>query len=153
MIDLSDVQNLIARWWYDYDQGTFDAWPDCFTADVHFSCRSDSGKTAFEEFIRADLDGRDAVVAWHVEHRRNSPYPLRHNGTNVHITESRANAVDFRSYIFVTHVVGGAVGNLSSGLCLGTVREDGGSPRFADLRVVLDFTDSETFGTARPLTV
>jgi len=45
--------------------------------------------------------------------------------------------------------VGGAVSNLSTGLCLGTAREDDdGSVRLADLRVVLDTTDSEVFTAA-----
>ncbi|HEX6423605.1 MAG TPA: hypothetical protein VFZ79_09010 [Acidimicrobiales bacterium] len=56
---------------------------------------------------------------------------------------------DFRSYLFATHVAGSAVSSLSSGVVLGTVRaDDGGAPRFADLRVVLDFTDPVTFTDA-----
>ncbi len=151
MIELGAVQNLVASWWFAYDQGDFDAWPDYFTADAHFSCRSDSGRTAFEEFVTADVRGRDAVVRWQIDHRRNSPYPLRHNGTNIHLTRSDDSQADFRSYLFVTHIVDGGVSNLSSGLCLGTVRADGGAVRIADLRVVLDFTDSEPFtAAARP---
>src|SRR5439155_18580762 len=91
MIELSAVQNLVASWWFEYDHGSFEAWPAYFTADAHFSCRSDSGQTPFEDFFRADVSGRDEVVAWQVEHRRNSPYPLRHNGTNIHLTAQRTN--------------------------------------------------------------
>ena len=149
MVDLSAVQNLIAGWWFDYDQGAFDVWPAYFTPDAHFSCRSDSGQAPYEDFIRADVTGRDEVLAWQVDHRRNSPYPLRHNGTGVHVTARREGEADFRSYIFVTQIVGGAVSNLSTGLCLGTAREEpGGSVRFADLRVILDTTDSEVFTAA-----
>lgn len=148
MVDLPMVQNLVASWWYDYDQGDVDAWPAYFTADAHFSCRSDSGRTDFEEFIRADVRGRDAVVAWQVEHRDGSPYPLRHNGTNVHLTATRPGEADFRSYIFVTHIVDMAVTNLSSGLVVGTVRHEDGRARFADMRVVLDFTTSVPFTEA-----
>jgi hypothetical protein len=145
-VDLAAVQNLLAGWWFDYDQGNFAAWPGYFTAGAHFACRSDSGQAPYEDFIRADVTGRDAVVAWQVDHRRNSPYPLRHNSTNVHVTASRAGEADFRSYIFVTQIVGGAVSNLSTGLCLGTARDEGGAVRLAGLRVVLDTTDSEAFG-------
>ena len=150
MPDLSAVQNLIAAWWFDYDQATFERWPDYFTADARFSCRSDSGQTSFEEFIRADISGRDAVLAWQIEHRSNSPYPLRHNATNVHLTRSGATDADFRSYLFVTQIVGGAVSNLSTGLCVGTVREEDRALRFAEMRVVLDFTDSAVFSTVTP---
>jgi hypothetical protein len=153
VIDLPAVQNLLASWWFDYDQGSFDEWPPYFTADAHFSCRSDSGQTAFEEFVTADVRGRDKVVSWQVAHRQGSPYPLRHNGTNVHLTASRGDEADFRSYLFVTQIVGGAVANVATGLCLGTVREEDGVARLAELEVVLDFTDSVTFSevfSARP---
>jgi len=151
MIDASAVQNLVTSWWFDYDQGNFDAWPGYFTSDAHFSCQSDSGKTAYEEFIRADIHGRDAVVSWQTDHRRNSPYPLRHNGTNIHVTSVDGDTAQFRSYIFVTQIVEGKVANLSSGLCLGTVREEGGRLRLAELRVVLDTMESQVFTeAARP---
>ncbi|MDA8044523.1 MAG: nuclear transport factor 2 family protein [Actinomycetota bacterium] len=144
MIGPSQVQNLLAGWWFDYDQGNFDAWPTYFTSDAHFSCRSDSGTTGFEDFVRADVTGRDAVVAWQTGHRRQSPYPLRHNGTNVHLPSGPGEGPDvaFRSYIFVTQVVGGAVAPLASGTCTGAVREEGPAIRISDLQVVLDFSDS-----------
>jgi hypothetical protein len=148
MIDFATVQELLARWWFAYDQGDFDTWPDHFTGDAHFACRSDSGATSFEEFLRADVRGRDEVVSWQVEHRRNSPYPLRHMATNVHLGATRPGKADFRSYLFVTQILDGAVGNVSTGIVLGTVRDDEGAARFSDLRVVLDFTDSAVFTEA-----
>ena len=152
MVDLAAVQALLAGWWFAYDQGDFDAWPGFFTGDAHFTCRSDSGRTAFEEFIRADVRGGDRVVAWQVAHRRDSPYPLRHMATNVHLTATRPGEADFRSYLFVTQIVGGTVSNVSTGVVLGTVRDgdggDGPGPRFAALHVVLDFTDSVAFSDA-----
>lgn len=148
MIPLDDVQNILAGWWFDYDQGNFDTFSEYFTSDAHFSCRSDSGKTAFEEFITADVSGRDEVVAWQIDHRSNSPYPLRHNGCNVNVISADEHAASFRSYIFVTHVAGGSVVPMASGLCLGSVRHEDGTLRLADLRVVLDFTDSRLFTEA-----
>src|SRR6266568_489132 len=119
MIDATAVQNLLMSWWFEYDQGNFEVWPEYFTTDAHFSCRTETGKAEWEEFVRADLHGRDDVLAWQTDHRKNSPYPLRHNGTNIHVTTANGNEAAFRSYIFVTQIVGGAVSNLSSGLCLG----------------------------------
>lgn len=148
MTDLAAVQNLVAAWWFDYDQGNFEAWPQYFTADAHFTCRSDSGKTAFEEFVRADVSGRDDVLAWQIDHRKNSPYPLRHNGTNVHVTSTSDGEASFRSYLFVTQIVEGGVSNLASGLCLGRAREEDGKLKLAELRVILDFTNSELFSAA-----
>ena len=148
MVDTAAVQNLLMSWWYDYDQGNFGVFPDYFTGDAHFSCRTDSGQTDFEEFVRADVKGRDEVVAWQIDHRSNSPYPLRHNGTNIHVTSSTTDSAEFRSYIFVTHVVEGAVANLSSAIVLGSARVEEGRLRLADLRVILDTTSSELFNAA-----
>jgi hypothetical protein len=148
MIDASAVQNLMQSWWYDYDQGNFDAWPEYFTSDAHFSCRSDTGKTDYEEFINADVKGKDDVLAWQIDHRKNSPYPLRHNATNVHLSAAAGAGAEFRSYIFVTQIVGGGVSNLSSGVLIGSVREEGGALRIAELRVILDTMDSEVFDLA-----
>jgi hypothetical protein len=152
MIDPGAVGNLLMSWWYDYDQGDFDTWPAYFTADAHFSCRSDTGQTDYEEFIRADISGRDELLVWQEDHRRNSPYPLRHHGLNVHVTRNAGGEADFRSYLFVTQIVAGVVTNLSTGIVLGTVRDEGGSLRLADLRVILDTMESEVFGPgARPI--
>ena len=151
-IDLATVQGLLSGWWFDYDQGTFDTWPAYFTADARFTCRSDSGSTDFEEFIRADVEGREAVVAWQVQHRRDSPYPLRHFAGNVHLVGTRTGEVDFRSYLLCTQIVEMSVSNLASGIVHGTVRsDDDGTARLAVLRVRLDFTNSVPFADATPI--
>ena len=85
MIEPAQMQDLVARWWWNYDEGNFDVLASLLTEDAHFSCRTDSGTTDYEEFVRADVTGRDAVMAWQTDHRLNSPYPLRHNGSNVHV--------------------------------------------------------------------
>jgi hypothetical protein len=146
MVDLGAVQNILARWWVNYDEGNFKLWPDLLTDDVHFTCRSDTGTAEYEEFIRADLRGKQAVLEWQIDHRRNSPFPLRHNTTNVHVTGGTDGEATFLSYLFVTQIVDCAVANLSSGVCRGTVREEAGTVRIAELGVVLDTMSSEVFG-------
>jgi SnoaL-like domain len=148
MIDLASVQNLLHGWWFEYDQGNFDIWPGYFTDDVHFFSRSDLGNTPHEEFFRADLHGHDAVLEWQVDHRLHSPYPLRHNTTNVHLTGVSGDEATFRSYIFVSQIVNGAVSPLSTGLATGTVRDHGGTLRIAELKVILDMANSEPFDAA-----
>jgi hypothetical protein len=148
MVDVSAVQNLIASWWFDYDQGHFDAWPQYFSDDAHFLCRSDTGDTDVEALFRADVSGRHDVLEWQIEHRRNSPYPLRHNGTNVHLTNISGHEADFRSYLFVTKIVDGAVSNVATALCLGRVREEAGRVKIAEMRVIIDFANSEVFMSA-----
>jgi SnoaL-like domain len=136
-IAISAVHELVGRWWFNYDEGHFDVLTSLLTDDVHFRCRTDTGMTDYEEFVRADFHGRDDMMAWQREHRLDSPYPLRHNGTNIHIVSSRGDEADFSSYIFVTQIVDG-VSNLSTGIVNGTVRRDGDRLRLAALHVVLD---------------
>ncbi len=136
-IGAAEVQDLVARWWWNYDEGQFDVLDGLLTGDTHFTCRTDTGTTDYEEFVRADQQGRDAVMAWQRQHRLDSPYPLRHHGTDVHITGRRATEADFASYIFVTQIVDG-VSNLSTAIVRGTVRDDEGTLRIAALHVVLD---------------
>ena len=144
MIEPSALQDLVARWWWNYDEGNFQVLTALLTDDVHFSCRTDTGTTDYEEFVRADHTGRDAVMEWQTEHRMQSPYPLRHNGSNVHIVEQQESEATFTSYIFVSQIVGG-VSPLSTGIVNGTVRLDDGVLRIAEVEVVLDTMDSKLF--------
>src|SRR4051812_1679985 len=105
MLEVGVVQGALGRWWFDYDAGNFDAWPVMFTPDIHFTCRTDTGATEYEEFVRADLHDLTSFLEWQTEHRTNSPYPLRHNASNVHLTAARENEVDFASYLFVTQIL------------------------------------------------
>ncbi len=141
----AEVQDLIGRWWWNYDEGNFDVLAALLTDDAHFSCRTDTGATDYEEFVRADLRTRDLVTAWQTEHRVNSPYPLRHVGANLHITADRGGEVDFASYIFVTHITAAGVTNLSSAIVTGTVRRDTDALRIAELEVALDTRLSVVF--------
>ncbi len=141
-ISLPDVQGLIAHWWYAYDQGDFATLAALLSEDVHFRCESDSGRTEYEEFIRCDERGRDSVMQWQTKHRLASPYPLRHNATNIHLTHVAEDEVTFASYIFVTQIVSGKVSPLSTGRVTGLVRRDAHRLAIAGLRVTLDTTDS-----------
>jgi hypothetical protein len=144
VIAAADIQDLIARWWWNYDEGHFDVLTSLLTDDVHFSCRTDSGTTDYEDFVRADHRGRDAVMAWQTDHRLHSPYPLRHNGTNVHVVEQHGDEASFSSYIFVSQIVGG-VSPLSTAIVNGRVRREGDTLLLAELEVVLDTTESKPF--------
>ena len=145
VIEPADVQQLINRWWFAYDRADFEQMTDLLTTDVQFVCRTDTGATDFEEFVRADVSGRDAVMAWQTPHRMGSPDPLRHNGANIHITRGDAAEADFASYIFVTHITAAGVSNLSSAIVTGTVRRDTDAPRIAELEVALDTRQSVVF--------
>ncbi len=144
-IHVSEVQETVGRWWWNYDEGNFDVLAALLTDDVHFVCRTDTGTTAFEEFVRADVRGRDDVMNWEIQHRTDSPYPLRHHGTNVHLTAHRADEADFSSYIHVTHNTATGVTNLSSAIVNGTARRVGDAVLLSVLEVVLDTRESVLF--------
>lgn len=149
MIQPADLQQFIAHWWYAYDNALYEEWSAMFTDDAHFTCRTDTGTTEYEEFVRADVSGRDEVLAWQTEHRKGSPAPLRHCAENVHLVSVDGDQAAFRSYIWVTHIVGGAPAPLSTARVTGTVRDLGGALAFSELHVVLDTEDSTVLGERR----
>ena len=55
MITLTDVQGVLGHWWYAYDQGELDVLPGLLTADIHFSCESDTGTTSRSRPREPDL--------------------------------------------------------------------------------------------------
>jgi len=149
VIDLAALADLLCRWWFNYDEGNFDVLAELLTDDVHFTCRTDTDTVAWAEFAKADVSGRDAVMRWQTEHRRNSPYPLRHHGTNVHIVEQRGSEATFASYIHVTHVANETPVSIPGGVVRGAVREEANGLRICELSVVLDTMTSDVFSTMK----
>ena len=146
MIHPADVQQLIGHWWFAYDNAIYDEWPDLFTDYAHFTCRTDTGTTDYEEFVNAEVHGREAVLAWQTAHRQGSPSPLRHGGENVHISAETGDEAEFRSYIRVSQIVQGSPASLSTAVVTGTVRRVGERLQIAGLHVVLDTAESTTLG-------
>jgi SnoaL-like domain len=144
IIDGAAVHELLGRWWFNYDEGNFDVLAGLLTDDAHFTCRTDTGATDYEAFVRSDLRGRAEVMVWQTDHRQSSPYPLRHNATNVHVVDEQGNEATFASYIFVTQIVG-TVAPLSTAIVTGTVRSEPDGLRIAELNVVLDTMTSVVF--------
>lgn len=79
----AEIEDLLARWWYRYDEGRTDELVDFLTEDATFRVRTDTGTTAYEQFVRADFRGAEEICFWQGKHRASSPYPLRHMVTNV----------------------------------------------------------------------
>ena len=84
-------------------------------------------------------------MAWQTDHRNNSPYPLRHFGTNLHVVARQDNEATFSSYIFVTQIASG-ISPVSTAIVNGTARLADHGLRIAALEVVLDTMDSKPFG-------
>src|SRR4051812_40786933 len=129
MIEPAALQDLIGAWWFNYDEGNFDALADRLTEDVHFTVRTDTDTVAWAEFARGDSRGRDDVMAWQIQHRRDSPYPLRHHGTNIHIVHQDGATATSASYIHVTHIVEERPAGIRGGVVTGSVREENGRLR------------------------
>jgi SnoaL-like domain len=150
MIEPADLQDVVSKWWFSYDEGRFEVMTSLLTEDVHFTCRTDTPDVAWAEFATSDDRGRDTVMRWQTEHRRNSPYPLRHHGTNVHIVERSGDEATFASYLLVNQVADEMPSPIPGGVVTGTVRrESDGVLRIAAMHVVLDTLTSDVFATVR----
>ena len=139
------AHELIHRWWYNYDEGNLGALEDLLTDDCHTSSRTELGTHPQEEFIRGDSIGRANVMAWTREHRRNSPYPLRHHAANIHVVDERGAELDLESYLFVTQIIERKPSTLSSGLVHWTLVRTGSGYRIRQKHVVLDSIESAPF--------
>jgi hypothetical protein len=117
------------------------------TDDCRTSSRTELGNHPQEEFIASANSGRDVVMAWKREHRRHSPYPLRHHAANVFVTAERGDEVDVESYLFVTHIIDRKPATLSSGLVHWTLRRASDGYRVKEQHVVLDSIESAPFHT------
>jgi hypothetical protein len=141
-ISISELQEFVAAFWYHYDEGHYDELAARLADDVHYASRTDTGTTEFEEFVRADIQGRADTIAWLTEHRNGSPYPLRHNGTNIFRAGADGAVTTFRSYIFVTQVTDGLPFAVSSAIVEGGVRRGPSGLLLTSMTVILDTRES-----------
>lgn len=150
-VDSAQAAQVLNRWWCAYDEGRFDELGDLLDDEAHFQCRTDTGTTSFEEFVRAEAQGKDNVLRWQTQHRLDSPFPLRHHCTNFHLTGVDGDAHRFRHYLAVTQVKDVFPVAVPGGVVDGAVRMRDGRLKIVDLVVVLDTMDSiplrEVLGT------
>ena len=139
------AHEFISRYWFNYDEGHLDVIAGLLTDDCHLSSRTETGLHPQEEFIRSDNHGLDAAMAWTKDHRKHSPYPLRHHAANVHVVAERGDEIDLESYLFVTQIIDRKPSTLSSGIVHWTLKltDDGYRVRRKD--VVLDSIESAPF--------
>ena len=139
------AHELIHRWWFNYDEGNLAMLENLLTDDCHTTSRTELGTHPHEEFIRSDSRGRAAVMAWKREHRRNSPYPLRHHAANVHVVGERGDELDVDSYLFVTQIIERRPSTLSSGIVHWTLVRTADGYRVRAQDTVLDSIESAPF--------
>jgi len=141
-IALSELQELVAGFWCHYDAAHYDELAARYAEDVHYLTRSDTGASPFEELMSPELHGRQAVMDWLSEHRRQSPYPLRHHATNVHRTGVDGDVTYARFYIFVNQIANFVPFAVSSGVVDVGVRREASGLKFTKMDVVLDTQNS-----------
>jgi hypothetical protein len=141
----TDVVQLVSSWWFHYDEWDPKVLRGLVVDDFAFRCRSDTGTTSYEDFIRIDTTGADQVMAWQEKHRLASPYPLRHNPTNVVVGPLVDDMMKFKSYILVNKIVDGRPYALSSGIVNGSARRSGSVLLLASMEVVLDTRESDLY--------
>jgi SnoaL-like protein len=141
-ITLSELQEFVAGFWYHYDAAHYDEMAARYAEDAHYLTRSDTGASPFEELMSPELHGRQAVMHWMSEHRRQSPYPLRHHATNVHRTGVDGDVTYARFYIFVNQIANFVPFAVSSGVVDVGVRREVSGLKFTKMDVVLDTQNS-----------
>lgn len=141
-VTLAELQEFIGNFWYHYDEAHYDELAASYADDVHYLSRSDSGASPFEELMSPELHGRDAVMEWLSDHRKQSPYPLRHHATNVHRTGTDGDTTRARFYILVNQIVNFVPFAVSSGVVNVGVRREPTGLVFTEMDVKLDTTDS-----------
>jgi len=139
------AHELINRWWFTYDEGRLEVIESLLTDDCHTSSRTELGTHPQEEFIRSDCHGKADVMAWKRQHRRQSPYPLRHHATNVHVVAERGDELDVDSYLFVTQIVERRASPVSSGLVHWVLVRTGDGYHVREQHTVLDSIPSAPF--------
>jgi hypothetical protein len=141
-ITLPELQEFIASFWYHYDEAHYDALAASYAEDVHYLTRSDSGASPFEDLMSPELKGRDAVMEWLSEHRKQSPDPLRHHATNLCRTGADGDVTRARFYIFVNQIANFVPFAVSSGVVNVGVRRGANGLEFTEMDVILDATNS-----------
>lgn len=138
---------FVNRWWFNYDEGRLELLAGWLAEDCRLRSRTERGDHPHEQFIASDNRGRDTVMAWTKDHRAHSPYPLRHNATNVFVAAERGDEIDLESYLFVTQIAERKPSTLSSGIVHWTLRRTADGYRLVDQEVVLDSIESAPFET------
>lgn len=141
-ITLPELQEFIAGFWYHYDEAHYDELAARYAGDVHYLTRSDSGASPFEELMSPELQGRDVVIEWLSEHRKQSPYPLRHHAANVHRTGTEGDVTHARFYIFVNQIANFVPFAVSSGVVNVGIRREAAGLVLTEMEVVLDTQNS-----------
>lgn len=144
-ISFSEVQEFFGEFWFHYDSGHYDQLAVRFAEDARYISRSESGASPFEDVLAADLTGRDTIIGWLTEHREGSPYPLRHNGTNIHRTGTDGDVTHVRSYIFVTQVANHVPFAVSSGVLETGLRRGAHGLEFTKFDLIMDTDNSIPF--------
>jgi hypothetical protein len=139
------AHEFIHLWWFNYDEGHLEVLAGLLTDDCHLRSRTETGKHPHEEFIRSDNRGAAAAMAWTKQHRAHSPYPLRHQASNVHVVAERGDEIDLESYLFVTQIIERKPSTLSTGIVHLTLRLTDGGYRLRYKDVVLDSIESAPF--------
>ena len=139
------VHEFVHSWWFHYDEGHLDVLAGLLTDDCHLRSRTERGDHPFEEFIANDNHGPEAVTKWKKDHRQHSPYPLRHNASNIFVAAVRGDEIDIKSYLFVTQIRDRTPSTLSSGIVYWTLRLTPDGYSLASQEVVLDSIESIEF--------
>jgi hypothetical protein len=141
-ISLAELQEFIAEFWFHYDEAHYDQLAARYAEDIHYVSRSDTGASPFEELLTGDVRGRVQAIAWLTEHRKASPYPVRHNAINIFRTGVSEDTTNARFYLLVSHIANSVPFVNSTAVVDVGVRRGPAGLQFTKIEVVLDTRDS-----------
>jgi hypothetical protein len=139
------AHEFVHHWWFNYDEGNLKVLSGLVTEDCHLRSRTELGNHPYEKFIASDNRGREAAMSWTKDHRSHSPYPLRHQASNIFVAGVRGEEIDLESYLFVTQIIERTPSTLSSGIVHWTLRLTADGYRLRHHDVVLDSIESIAF--------
>jgi 3-phenylpropionate/cinnamic acid dioxygenase small subunit len=132
MADRAQINDVLGRYSWGYDQNELDAIAACFTADAVFSMRIADGD------LIGPFEGREAILGLMKTSLEQQDDQRRHVSSNVFVEQESDDAATVVSYLTLIAVAGGQLNVLSSGWYRDQFVLDGDRWRIRDRYLALD---------------
>lgn len=132
MADRGQINDVLNRYAWGYDENKLDVIGECFTADAVFSMRIADGD------LIGPFEGREAILGLMKGSLESQTDQRRHVTTNVFFESDERDAAEVMSYLTLISVADGRLNVLSSGWYRDRFVLDGDRWRIRDRYLQLD---------------
>lgn len=132
MADRNQINDVLSRYSWGYDENQLDVIGECFTSDAVFSMRIADGD------LIGPFEGREAILGLMKSSLESQTDQRRHVTTNVFLESEDEGAAQVVSYLTLIAVADGALNVLSSGWYRDAFVLDSGAWRIRDRFLQLD---------------